>query len=73
MTKGQLIVELKDYCEHEYNLAKNCGYGINEATTRCYGAVMFAINVNNSFDEETGHWWDDEMLPKFRKLLYERG
>ena len=68
MTKGQLIVELKDYCEHEYNLAKNSGYDIQSSITRCYGAVMFAINISNNFDAETGKWWDDEMLPKFRKL-----
>lgn len=68
MTKEKIIEELKAYCEYEYNLTKMGGYDIQSSVTRCYGAVMFVINMNDSFDAETGKWWDDEMLPKFREL-----
>ena len=59
--------KIKEYCYHELEMCKRWGYDPQQALTRCYGAVMFVINMDG-FDEELGKWWDDEMLPKFREL-----
>lgn len=64
--------EIKQYCEDEY---KNCiryHSDIEKAIDRCYGAVMFVLNYTERYDDLIGKWWDDEMLPKFRELQYER-
>lgn len=71
MTKEQIAKRLKEYCEYELRNVEHLGYDPYSATTRCYGAVMFVINIDG-FDEKLGKWWDDEMLPKFKKLVYER-
>ena len=64
---------LKNFCKEQLSGCKNHGGNVEKAIDRCYGAMMFCIN--NCFDdynEELGKWWDDEMLPKFRKLQLER-
>ena len=64
-----MIEKLKAYCEFEYNNVLKCGFDAEKATTRCYGAMMFVFNFSDVKDnEKIGKWWDDEMLPKFRKL-----
>lgn len=63
--------KLKEYCEYEIKCVQNLGYNPHEATTRCYGATMFVLNMDN-YDEELAKWWDDEMLPRFRELERER-
>ena len=67
MTKEQIADKLKEYCEHELKMVNRFGHDPHEAVTRCYGAMMFIINMDN-FDDELEKWWDDEMLPKFREL-----
>ena len=67
MTKEQIANKLKEYCEYELRNVEHFGYDPHTATTRCYGAVMFVINIDD-FDEELGKWWDNEMLPRFREL-----
>ena len=67
MTKEQIANKLKEYCKHELWAVDHFGYDPHAAVTRCYGAVMFVINMDD-FDDELGKWWDDEMLPKFREL-----
>lgn len=68
MTKDQLITKLKKFCEYELWGVTHCGYDPRGAITRCYGAMMFVLNLD-SFSEELGKWWDDEMLPRFTELL----
>ena len=62
--------KLKAFCEHELWLAENRGYDVHGAVTRCYGAMMFVANelLDGEEGEKLGKWWDDEMLPRFRKL-----
>ena len=67
MSKEQIATKLKEFCKHELWAVKRFGYDPHAAVTRCYGAVMFVINMDG-FDDELGTWWDDEMLPKFREL-----
>lgn len=65
--------KLKAYCEKEYEQCWEWDENVEKAIDRCYGAVMFCItNCFPSFNEELGDWWNDEMLPKFRKLQMER-
>jgi len=67
MTKEQITIKLKEYCEHQLQEVDRFGYNPYAAVTQCYGAIMFVINMDN-FDDELNKWWSDEMLPKFRKL-----
>lgn len=67
MTKEEITNKLKEYCNYELKCVEKYGTNANAAVTRCYGAVMFTINMGD-FDEELGRWWDDEMLPLFRKI-----
>lgn len=61
--------KVKKYCEWEYMNALKRGHDPHEATTRCYGALMFVLNFSeDTYDEDLANWWDDEMLPKFREL-----
>ena len=65
--------KLKAYCEKEYAQCWQWGGDVEKATDRCYGAMMFCINnCFPAFNYELGDWWDNEMLPKFRKLQIER-
>ena len=61
---------VKKYCEWEYMNALKRGYNPREATTRSYGAVMFAGNYcgDPAEREEIFSWWDDGIHPKFREL-----
>lgn len=71
--------KVKAWIEMDYNNTKryifsypndfDCIERIEQSVDRCYGVIMFAIN--NLFDEynyNLGNWWEDEMLPKFRKM-----
>lgn len=62
--------KLKAFCEHELWQVENRGYDAHGAVTRCYGAMMFVANdlLDGEEGEKLGKWWDDEMLPRFRKL-----
>lgn len=64
--------KVKEWIEKEYKQAKNWGvnkYSVQCATHRSFGVLMFAINeLFDSYNEELGKWWEDEMLPKFREL-----
>lgn len=62
--------KLKAFCEHELWQVENRGYDVHGAVTRCFGAMMFVANdlLGGEEGEELGKWWDDEMLPRFRKL-----
>ena len=60
--------ELKAYCEKEYNQCWQWNGDVEKAIDRCYGAVMFVLNYTERYDDSIAEWWDDEMLPKFRKL-----
>ena len=61
--------EIKKFCEYEYVNASKRGFNPHEATTRCYGAIMFVLNfVGDTYDKDLANWWDDKMLPKFREL-----
>lgn len=70
MTREEITNKLKEYCNYEIDCVKRHGYDPHNAVTRCYGAVMFVLNLDD-FDDELGKWWDDEMHSKFREL--ERG
>lgn len=59
--------ELKQYCEYEYSCLRYDS-NIEKAIDRCYGAIMFVLNFTEKYDDSIAKWWDDEMLPKFRKL-----
>ena len=63
---------VKAWIEKEYEYIKRYGDNCDAkyATERCLGAVMFALNELNC-PNALGDWWDDEMLPKFRKLIEE--
>ena len=64
-----MIKKIKAYCEHELICVEKWGYNPHEAVTRCYGAVMFLLfSFEEDELEDLGKWWDDEMLPRFRKL-----
>jgi hypothetical protein len=71
--REKMFEKIKKYCEHEIMCVEQFGYNPHEAVTRCYGAVMFLLS---SFEVEDlknlGEWWDNEMLPKFRKLQMRR-
>lgn len=63
--------KVKEWIEREYKdvikFGDNCS--ARHAIDRCYGVIMFAINnLFEDFNDELSHWWDDEMLPKFREL-----
>ena len=63
--------DIKKWIEREYINTKIYGDDLStrHAIDRCYGAVMFCINnCFPSFNEELARWWENEMLPKFRKL-----
>ena len=67
-----MVKKLKKYVEHEVWCVERLGYNPHEAVTRCYGAVMFLLSSYPEEElEDIGNWWDDEMLPKFRKLEME--
>lgn len=62
--------KVKSYVEKEYEFTKKyskTAFSVRRAIDRCYGIVMFVLNEFND-TEDLGDWWDDEMLPKFRKL-----
>ena len=70
----ELEMEFKviDYCLNEYNTYLHHGGDLEKAIDRCYGAVMFAINnCFETYNESLAKWWENEMLPKFRKLKKE--
>lgn len=68
MTKKKIINELKKFCEHELWATKRFNYNPHDAITRCHGAVMFVINMDDYFDADLARWWNDKMLPQFREL-----
>lgn len=64
------IEEVKNYCLRELRDCKRWGADPNLAKTRCYGAVMFVLNLfpdTNELDG-LGGWWDNEMRPQFEEL-----
>lgn len=68
--------KVKTWIEMEYKdqLKKGNNYSISHAIDRCYGVIMFAINnLFEEYNDELGGWWDNEMLPKFKQLIKERG
>lgn len=75
------IFESKSYCLHEYRFLKNyysADYNaIEKAIDRSFGVIMFTINnlfdYNSSESIELREWWENAMLPKFRRLQKERG
>ena len=63
--------KVKEWIEYEYNSTKKWGddCSVRHAIDRCYGVIMFAINsCFDKYNEELAKWWDNEMLPKFKKL-----
>jgi len=60
--------KLIEYCEYELTCIKRYGVDPNQATTRCFGAVMFFSLEHPDLSEEVGDWWDCKMHPKFREL-----
>ena len=68
--------KVKSYIEKEYELSKKyckSADSVRCAINRCYGIIMFALN--ELFDDPNynlNNWWDDKMLPKFRKLEREK-
>lgn len=70
--------KVKDYILYEYKITSHSRFASAEkACDRCYGIMMFVTNVvldyNSSESKELVSWWEDEMLPRFRKLEIERG
>lgn len=66
--------KVKSYIEKEYEYTKKHGDNLSarHAIDRCYGIIMFALNeLLDNYDYDLANWWDDEMLPKFRKLVEE--
>lgn len=61
--------KVKSHIETDYEFTKKYGDNCSarHAIDRCYGIVMFALKELNC-DDTLGDWWDNEMLPKFRKL-----
>lgn len=66
MTREDIIIKVKNYCDNELKAIDKFNYNPNSALTRCYGAVMFVINAFDAY-EELGPWWNDEMHLKFRE------
>lgn len=66
--RKEIVKKIKEYCAHELDSITRFGYDPQACVTRCYGAVMFVLTLGEEYDEELAHWWDDEMLPKFREL-----
>lgn len=71
--------KVKAWIEMDYNNTKNyisshpndseCVERIEQSVDRCYGVIMFAINnLFNEYNYNLGNWWEDEILPKFRKM-----
>lgn len=70
MSREVIVAKLKEFVYHEIDMVKRYNYDAHGAVTRCYGAMMFVINLGD-FDDELSAWWDSEMLPVFYEL--ERG
>lgn len=62
--------KVKQFCYHELEMYKRWGGDIQQVTTRCYGAVIFALTVEPDENEPDGlcWWWDNEMHSCFREL-----
>lgn len=65
--------KVMEWCKRELNNIKR-GYKAHDATTRCYGIVMFVTNELIGFESPEGQelvrWWDNEMLPAFRNAEF---
>ena len=73
MSAKRIIENLKKYVEGEakmfLNFGKTHGAKLDKLIDRCYGAVMYSSYLLSSDDcEVVCEWWDNEMLPKLRKL-----
>lgn len=68
MTMKKIIYELKNFCEHELWMVKHLNLNPHKAETRCFGAVMFVINMDNYFYEDLTKWWNNKMRPQFEEL-----
>ena len=84
MTKTDVVTKVKKWIENEYSNGKKFissdsplahKYGkeiVHDAFSRSFGILMFALNELLDYDSEEAltirKWWDDEMLPRFRKL-----
>lgn len=66
MTKA-MKEKFRNYCMYEIKNVTEYGHNLNEACTRCYGAVMFLLS-QYGWDKEVTKMWDDEIHPKFREL-----
>lgn len=60
---------VKNWIRNEYKEVAKGNRDIKAGIDRCYGVIMFACNaLYDTYNEDLGNWWDDEMLPKFRAL-----
>ena len=74
-----MVEKVKAWCEYElknvtkYRTSPAFTLFVSNATTRCYGIVMFVSNSLLGYDtpegKELATWWDDEMLPRFREVM----
>lgn len=66
-----MLEKLKKYCEKELSEMKKIKNFSEKyaCLTRAYGATMFVLNYVSDYDKEVESWWENEMLPSFRKEL----
>ncbi len=64
----------RKFCYREFKMCRLFGCDVEQAITRCYGVIMFVLSIESDRikNNELSMWWDDEMLPYFRKLARDR-